>query len=280
MRHRRITVAKIGNLQQLEEVCDESIPAEGIDSFEDQVQVCFSTTTGLFSWWIRWFTGSPVSHSLLSFRSETLGKVCVMESHGSGFRIVPWASWETRNTLIARFTLSCPSEAQLKALRALSNRLGDPYDVRALFGFVPGLWYRVKNAVVGRWRVRNQGSATRRHRSHWLPRFRNFLDNPKRLFCSEAIAEFLLFATSRAEFDRPQDWSPKNLFDYAAHTPEVFTLVDNDLNSARTKERQQGLPPHIWEYFSDLPCSIEPGEMCPEDIEKLRVHREALSKPR
>lgn len=252
-------LVNVGNKDVFSEVSMDDVAPELLSQSDGQIQICFSTTTGWLSWWIRMYTGSRVSHALLTFRSATLGRVCVIEAHGGGFRIVPWSRWERKNTLIARFTIVAPPEATLRSLRAISLRLGDPYDVVGLIGFIPGMWYRLQTFFASRWRVRNQGQGAQKKK--WLPRFRNFFDNPKRLFCSEAIAEFLLFATENEDFARPQDWSPENLFQYATHRPDVLTLVDNDLNSEKTKRRQQELPKSLWKNLDTKACSIRPGRL-------------------
>ena len=246
------------------------------------LQVCFSTATGLLSWWIRIFTDSPVSHALLTFRSQTLNKVLVLEAGGHGFAVVPWSKWERSHVLVARFRLGIPAEEQLRALRAISGRLGDSYDAVGLFGFAPVMWYRLKSAVLGCWRTRQQGVGSKG--KSWRPRFRNILASKKRMFCSEAVGEFLQFAGFATEIKHPADWSPKNLLALACASVagEVdacprFELVSNDENQPKTKAQQQQLPQHVWDR---IPLSVSPGKLTGEDLEALAAARENAQRGR
>jgi hypothetical protein len=92
---------------------------------------------------------------------------------------------------------------------------------------------------------------------------RNVLDNPKNLFCSEAVASFLSLATRSEDFHRPQDWSPKNLFEYAVDRTQLFRRIDNDLNSPTTKLQQQKLPDRFWKPFESM--GITPGTLSEEE---------------
>jgi len=160
--------------------------------------ICFSTTDALLSRWIRWYTGAPVSHALITFRSETLGKVMVREAGGHGFHMVPWSRWADGNRITARFRLRVPPDLQRHALYRMADHLGEAYDSRGLFGFVPRLADR----------LRGKGAKL-------IPRPRsNPLDDPRRLFCSEAVATFLLYAGFH-EVTEPCRWSPADLYRFA-----------------------------------------------------------------
>jgi hypothetical protein len=161
------------------------------------INICFSTTDAVLSRWIRWFTRSRVSHAVITFRSELLGKVLVMEASAVGFRLLPWAKWEKKNTLVTRFRLDLPEAAQVSALHFIADKLGDEYDRRGLFGFFRVLsWWREKPL-------------------HGLP---NWLDHPNKLFCSEAVALFLHHAGLDG-FERPAQWSPGELLIHAESNP-------------------------------------------------------------
>ena len=226
----------------------------------DSLNVCFSTSDGLLSWWIRGYTRSPVSHALITFRDYTLDRVFVMEAGGHGFCVVPWSTWERANTLIARFRLSAPAQQQLTALRETANLLGAEYDTRGLFGFVPLLVHDVRARVRRRWRVRRQGTARPETGDEqlvaprWRPVVRNLLDDPKRLFCSEAVARFLALAGYDDEVTRPSDWSPDNLFQFARDSGR-FEQIDNDHNQPVTREKQARLPDHVWDAVEVAPPS-------------------------
>jgi hypothetical protein len=140
-----------------------------------------------------------VSHSIITFRDETLDKVFVMEANGRGFMLVPWAKWRKHNTLVARFSISAPGDEQLESLRALGDSLGAEYDYRSLFGFI-----------------------LRR----FSKRMTNPLDNSKKLICSEAVAKFLVNLDPR--FQDPSSWSPEDLMsEIQARPKDVFVLEES-----------------------------------------------------
>ena len=269
---------QVGDIKRLESVRTDNIHSDYPEIFGQDLQLCFSTSTGPLSWAIRKYTGSAVSHCILTYRSYTLDRVLVMEASGAGFRVVPWAKWERHNTLIGRFRLntgkggSAPSPLhKLTALRALSDRLGDPYDVRGLFGFLPTLGIRIANW----WRVQWQGQGGKSKRST-LPRFRNFLDNPKRLFCSQAVAEYLYFATQSHDFKRPQDWSPKNLFDYVCTNHSLFTKVVDD--KAKTVAAQAKLPKRVWKELENEHFDFHRPVLSKAQQDELAERRRQLHK--
>ena len=177
------------------------------------LNLCFSTTDGLLSQWIRWYTASPVSHAVITFRSELLDKVMVMEAHGSGYRVVPWRLWERENTLTTRFTIDLPQDVQLEALQRMADHIGAAYDTRGLFGFVPRFRERVR------------------------VRARNALDTPDKLFCSEAVATFLAYA-GFAGFDQPCDWSPADLYEWARSHGQLRE-VPFEANTPRTQAKMK-----------------------------------------
>jgi hypothetical protein len=241
--------AGVGDGTWLEQVARE---AEGrLEPGEASINVCFSTTGACLSRWIRGYTGSLVSHAIISFRDRTLNRVMVMQASGHGYEVIPWGRWEKANILIARFRL--PAEIadppQVHALRAIARRIGDGYDARGLFGFVPVLWYRLKRWLPARLRVRQQGRAGGAMQEPWRPRFHNWLDNPAKLFCSEAVAEFLGYCCpewQRDYFQRPPDWSPENLLGFARSKLEP--ILDDQ---KRTQRRQAQLAPRYWQRLHD-----------------------------
>lgn len=152
------------------------------------INIAFSTTNSLLSRTIRWFTRSKVSHSLITFRDETLDKVFVMEANGRGFMLVPWAKWRTGNTMIARYRIDIEPELQLESLRSLANMLGAEYDYKSLLAFV-----------------------LRRFAS----RMKNPLDDSKKLICSEAVAKFLhgTLHDDMKVFREYGTWTPEDLLE-------------------------------------------------------------------
>jgi hypothetical protein len=154
---------------------------------DPSINICFSTTDGYLSRWIRWVTRSPVSHALLTFYSQTLDKVMVMEATGKGFNLIPWNRWAKKNQLVARFALDVPRDKELEALHRIADKLGAEYDTVSLFGF----FFR-----------------------RWKKRGANPLDDPTKLICSEAVARFLQEVGIDA-FQNPGEWTPADIFQYA-----------------------------------------------------------------
>jgi hypothetical protein len=162
------------------------------------INVCFSTTDGLFSRIIRWFTKSKASHALITFRDETLDSVFVMEANGRGFMLVPWARWRKGNTLVVRYELAIPEGEQLSALRAVSASLGLEYDYVSLIGF---LWRR------------------------FTKRMSNPFSSSKKLVCSEAVARFL-YAAGFDKFDDAGSWTPEDMLQEIADDKRFVAIGD------------------------------------------------------
>jgi len=252
--------ARVGEQHWIDLVRSEKAKGGDIDAQLASINVCFSTTNHLLSRTIRTFTCSPVSHAVITFRSRTLNRVMVMQASGHGYQIVPWSRWAQQNILVARFRLLVDEDDQLLALRAMARRLGDGYDRRGLLGFLPLLWFRLVDWIRSRWRVQRQGRGP--DTASWRPRFHNWLDNPNRLFCSEAVAEFLSYAGFAEEFEHPSDWSPENLLEFARAEDERaggrFEQISNDDNQEQTRLQQLRLPTRIWQRAKIAPPSETP----------------------
>jgi len=150
------------------------------------INIAFSTTNSWLSMAIRWFTKSEASHSLITFRDDTLGKVFVMEANGRGFMLVPWSKWRTHNTMVARYRVDIDSESQLESLRSLAGMLGSEYDYKSILAFT----------------VRR-----------FVSRMKNPLDDSAKLICSEAVAKFL-YGTLHEDMKVFSDygtWTPGDL---------------------------------------------------------------------
>ena len=161
------------------------------------INICFSTSNGLVSRVIRWFSRAEVSHALVTFYDETLDKVFVMEAGGRGFILTPWAKWRQSHTLACRYSLCISTRHQEESIRKLAEFLGSQYDYISLLGFV----FR-----------------------RWVRRMRNPLDNPNRLICSEAVAVFLRDA-GLDSFSDPATWTPGDLRAHVRKDP-LFDLQE------------------------------------------------------
>ena len=179
----------------------------------ESVNVAFSTTSGFFSRVIRWFTRSKVSHSLITFKDETLDKVFVMEANGRGFMLRPWARWRKSNQLVARYTIAVPQHLQIDSLRKLADSLGAEYDYVSLFGFI---WRR------------------------FVSRTRNPLSSSSKLICSEVVAQFLDGIDYEGlGFEDPSSWTPEDLY-AEIEKRDVFVLEEpkRDDRSQDTEHQQ------------------------------------------
>jgi ubiquinone biosynthesis protein COQ9 len=110
-------------------------------------------------------TKSKASHVFVIYYSNTLKKEMVMEATLKEFRSVPFEKWKRKNTIIALIETKYSTESLPEAL---SDYLGDSYDIGGLIGF---LW-----VLVGRWvkmKVHNP----------W--------NSASSVFCSEAIVQSL-----------------------------------------------------------------------------------------
>lgn len=164
------------------------------------INIAFSTTNSWLSRAIRWVTRSKASHSIITFRDETLDKIFVMEANGRGFMLVPWSKWSKSNTLIARYSIDIEPALQIESLRSLAGMLGAEYDYMSLIALV-----------------------LRRFTS----RMQNPLDSSKKLICSEAVAKFL-YGTLHDDmkvFKGYGTWTPEDLLEEASKR-DVFVLEE------------------------------------------------------
>jgi len=151
------------------------------------INVCFSTTSGIFSRIIRWFTRATVSHALITFRDEYLERVFVMEATGRGFMLQPWSKWRQHNQLVARFEVIASDEDQIEALRLVAGQLGAQYDYIGILAFaLRRIWGRMKNPLA----------------------------SPSRMFCSEVVSRYLKELSFR-EFEDPESWTPGDILKLA-----------------------------------------------------------------
>ena len=158
------------------------------------VHVCFSVGPGWLSRAVRWFTRARVSHTCIAYRDPVLHRPMVVEAGGAGFVLVPWRRWVQANRLVAWYDVQAAPCRQLGALRTLTERVGDGYDTAGALGL-----------------------AARR----WLGAYRNPIERPDRLFCSEAVATYLdLLGLA---LDRPPaDYTPGDLLALCERRPEYF----------------------------------------------------------
>jgi len=148
------------------------------------VAIGFSTSNGIVSRVIRWFTKSKVSHAWVSFDSKTLGLRLIMHATGGGYRLNHWEKWAAKNKVVAQFV---SREDFTDGVRLMARQLGKKYDLwSALFlGF-----------------------------KRWVGKlFRNPVRNKDRLHCSEAITLLLQTHGYAANID-PESSTPGDLYQY------------------------------------------------------------------
>ncbi len=148
------------------------------------IRVGFSTTNERISRLIRWWTQSEVSHTFIVYYDETLDAEMVLDVAWSGYRVVPWSTFECDNQIVA---LIEPPVDMLPGLRAVARWLGRPYDWKAFARF-----------------------------SRWARVFvRHPVSNYKSLICTEVVIHALrISGYPGAEELEPKDTSPQQLFDF------------------------------------------------------------------
>lgn len=137
---------------------------------------------------IRWITKSQVSHAWLLYRDTDFELDMVMESHELGFRLIPYEKFKLHNRVVQVLD---PDVDPTPGLKLLAHSLGDVYDYGGLLG--------MSVVLLGRWFKR---------------KWRNPLQSPKHMFCSEAIVVALqASASKKAEDLVPGSTSPQMLRD-------------------------------------------------------------------
>lgn len=159
------------------------------------IGVGFSThTANPISRLIRWFTGSKVSHCWLLLEDSFFGVdvLMVMEATETGFRLIPYENFKAQgNDVVA---VIVPDHSLDAGIKHAVRWLGAGYDFAGLFGsaFV----------MLGRWFKR---------------RWRNPLDSPRSMFCSEAVT-LVLQAAAYPGADKldPSATTPQDLLHFLA----------------------------------------------------------------
>jgi hypothetical protein len=156
------------------------------------IRVGFSTgKKNVLSAVIRFFTGSKVSHAWLLLEDTYFGLPLVLEATTEGFRLIPYAKFQAKTTVIEVVDLD-PTYPVDSGVKQAAQWLGDSYDFGGLLGsaFV----------LVGRWLKR---------------KWKNPSASSKAMFCSEAVVR-VLQASSYPGADQldPEATTPQDLLDY------------------------------------------------------------------
>jgi hypothetical protein len=154
-----------------------------------KVWVGFSTTNLWISRLIRFFTRSKASHAWLSYESNELNSIIVLEAHYT-FRALPYAFFKRQNTIVKEVEITKGDTSTMVA--ACAKFLGTDYDYT---GIVGGLIVSLGNWLKKKWK--------------------NPWGNPKVQTCSEAVVRALV-AGGYPEADKfdPESVSPQDLIEF------------------------------------------------------------------
>lgn len=154
------------------------------------IKVGFSTCKrNVLSRIIRWFTRSQASHAWLLVEGSFLGMDMVMEATEGGFRLTSYETFRKGHDIVKIVEPSFPLD---EGARKAAAWLGESYDYLGLVGSAV--------VILGRWLRR---------------KWRNPLDAPRSMFCSEAVV-FVLQADGYPGADKldPSATSPQDLLDF------------------------------------------------------------------
>ncbi len=161
------------------------------------VHVGFSTTGGLLSRLIRFFTRSRISHCIVVYGCGVFAQDMVLEASGHGYRILSWRRWDKANRLIALYRLELPVENIRAGLHLLADRLGDAFDKLSLFGFFLQRVLGLKGVP---------------------------FNSRQKLVCSEALALFL--QRCGVPIEDVGVVTPQDAFALVEHHKDIFILVE------------------------------------------------------
>jgi hypothetical protein len=196
-------------------VSAELAPPVALAPVEFQIHIGFSTTTGLLSRLIRWFTNAPISHCFIVYKCDVFGGEMVLEATGAGFRVLTWRTFDRANKLVAVYRLRLPIEELRGGLTHLAPRLGDAYDTLGLFGYL----------------LRSVFSLRR------VP-----FKSRRKLVCSEAVALYLHHVG--IEVGRTRVVTPRDLFDLAQRRSDVFELLETGKAFRKAQRRVRNRSAH------------------------------------
>jgi hypothetical protein len=152
-----------------------------------KITVGFSTSDAWVSRFIRWFTGSKVSHAFLTCDYEMPGHpVLVLGAESNGYVMIPRDEFLRTNTVVAELV---PAGDLVRGWETALAWLNQPYDYEGIIG--------VGLSIIADWI----------HRKLKSP-----LQSPRHLFCSEAVVRALQAAGTPEALDLdPASTSPDAL---------------------------------------------------------------------
>jgi len=165
------------------------------------MEIVFTSSNGLTSRLIRWFTRSKVSHVLLH-----VYEYFIFEANGTSVQIRPWI--DVKN-IKARFTLNeeaVPRDIVDFCVQESMKEFGKGYDWLGIIGFA----YCIFMERIFKKDVRNPFA---QQSSYW---------------CSELVAFFLNKINTYKNINltlRPDDFSPEDLIELLRSRPDIFKEI-------------------------------------------------------
>ena len=151
-------------------------------------KVGFSTTKGVLSRIIRWFTKSRASHAWLLYHDSDWDLDMVMEATEGGFKLTAFERFLSENVIVKVFDPKYPIDSGVKKL---ASKLGEGYDYLGLFGMLIH--------IIGGWLKKT---------------WKNPWASSDKMFCSEAVAEALKLAEYPGFLLNPSDTEPEDLLSF------------------------------------------------------------------
>ena len=149
---------------------------------------------------IRRVTDSETSHTWFLYYDEDFKMDVVMESHLTGFRLIPFSAFEKHHRVVS---ITCPEVDLDGALAKMAMWVGSNYDFMGLLGVG---FTRLGRFLKHKWKNPFSGS--------------------KYMFCSEACVRVLQWAGfPKADELNPDSTSPQDLLDFLRLATVVKSAV-------------------------------------------------------
>jgi uncharacterized protein YycO len=130
-----------------------------------KIDIIFSTTQSLVSWYLRSYFGmnTPFSHVCLKIHSDHYQRTIIYEANGKGIRAEEYSLWDQRNKTIFKFPLRVTAQRKYNMIQYCIDNLGKEYGHDTI-------WYHILDNKFG------------------IPTKLGF-DGNKKMMCSEFVYE-------------------------------------------------------------------------------------------
>lgn len=88
------------------------------------------------SWLIRWYLGTPYSHTYIKFYSETLNRTLIYEAVGGGVRFIGSKEWESHAEEVKSYTISIKKCNYIRLLQYCVDNAGVNYAYSQNIGII------------------------------------------------------------------------------------------------------------------------------------------------